>query len=93
MNAITTGTSSAKITSITVTRASGAPRVEDLPPGLRGLQAPPNPDAGAESFSLGAGGTLRSLLDKHRWNKTRAAAELGVGRPTFLKRLKDAGIE
>jgi hypothetical protein len=27
VNAITTGTSSAKITSITVTRASGAPRV------------------------------------------------------------------
>jgi two-component system, NtrC family, response regulator AtoC len=77
---------------LVIQTASGAPRVEDLPPGLRGLQAPPSQDA-AEPFSVGGGSTLRSLLDKHRWNKTRAAAELGVSRPTFLKRLKDAGIE
>jgi DNA-binding NtrC family response regulator len=37
--------------------------------------------------------TLMALLDKHRWNKTKAAAELGVSRPTFLKRLREAGID
>ncbi|HXB97385.1 MAG TPA: helix-turn-helix domain-containing protein [bacterium] len=37
--------------------------------------------------------SLQSLLERHRWNKTKAAAELGVSRPTFLKRLKEAGIE
>ena len=36
---------------------------------------------------------LLALLEKHRWNKTRAAAELGVSRPTFLKRLKEAGVD
>jgi DNA-binding NtrC family response regulator len=35
---------------------------------------------------------LQFLLEKHRWNKTRAAAELGVSRPTFLKRLKAVGL-
>ena len=78
---------------LVIQTASGAPRVEDLPPGLRGLQAPPSQEAATDAFSMGSGSTLRSLLDKHRWNKTRAAAELGVSRPTFLKRLKDAGIE
>ena len=78
---------------LVIQTSSGAPRVEDLPPGLRGLD--PIVTATQSLGSDGAEGQLqlRALLDKHRWNKTRAAAEMGVSRPTFLKRLKDAGIE
>jgi two-component system response regulator AtoC len=77
---------------LVIQTSSGAPQVNDLPPGLRSLDADPKPGAafGPHADSLTG---LRALLEKHRWNKTRAAAEMGVSRPTFLKRLKDAGVE
>jgi DNA-binding NtrC family response regulator len=79
---------------LVIQTSSGAPRIEDLPPGLRGLDPLPKPaPLPGQSPNGDAGLTLRALLEKHRWNKTRAAAEMGVSRPTFLKRLKDAGIE
>jgi transcriptional regulator of acetoin/glycerol metabolism len=36
---------------------------------------------------------MRLLLEKHRWNKSRAAIEYGVSRPTFLKTLKRLGLQ
>jgi DNA-binding NtrC family response regulator len=76
---------------LVIQTGSGAPKVEDLPPGLRSLEPiKPSPSA---SGSQDAQPYLRELLERHRWNKTRAAAEMGVSRPTFLKRLKDAGVE
>ena len=77
---------------LVIQTSSGAPRVADLPPGLRGLDPIQMPSPAAIEGQEGQQ-HLRALLDKHRWNKTRAAAEMGVSRPTFLKRLKDAGIE
>jgi len=50
--------------------------------------SPPDPAPDGEA-RIG----LQALLDKHRWNKTKAAEELGVSRPTFLKRLKEAGLQ
>ena len=36
---------------------------------------------------------LKNLMQKHRWNKSQAALEMGVSRPTFLKMLKKAGLQ
>jgi two-component system response regulator AtoC len=71
-----------------------APGLEHLPAEIRGspAQAAPLPAASA-SAAPAQQASLQALLERHRWNKTRAAAELGVSRPTFLKRLKEAGIE
>jgi DNA-binding NtrC family response regulator len=35
---------------------------------------------------------LQALLRRHRGDKSKAAAELGVSRPTFYRRLKQAGL-
>ena len=70
-----------------------APGLEHLPAEIRGPQAPAPPAAPAAPAVPPQQASLQSLLERHRWNKTKAAAELGVSRPTFLKRLKEAGIE
>ena len=90
---------------LVIQRSVGAPTVDDLPAELlnlapkapsvgrletvpmAGLETGPSPAPPSESRAR-----LQSLLEKHRWNKTRAAAELGISRPTFLKRLKAAGL-
>ncbi len=36
---------------------------------------------------------LIQLLEKHRWNKTKVAKELGVNRSTVWRRLKILGID
>ena len=78
---------------LVIQTGNGAPRVEDLPPGLRSLEQAPVQTGITSNSRADSQSSLRALLDKHRWNKTRAAAEMGVSRPTFLKRLKDSGIE
>lgn len=45
---------------------------------------PPPADSGAE---------LRVVLSKNRWNKTLAARELGIGRTTLWRRMKELGLE
>jgi two-component system response regulator AtoC len=72
-----------------------APGVEHLPAEIRGPQALAAPAAAASTTAAVPPQTspLQALLERHRWNKTKAALELGVSRPTFLKRLKEAGIE
>ena len=34
-----------------------------------------------------------ALLDKHRWNKTKVAKELGIGRTTLWRKLIELGLE
>jgi DNA-binding NtrC family response regulator len=77
-----------------------APALEHLPVELRSgapAAAPGPRPSGAGAMAAAASppqrAQLLALLDRHRWNKTKAAAELGVSRPTFLKRLKEAGVE
>ena len=36
---------------------------------------------------------LVQLLEQHRWNKTRVAKELGIGRSTLWRKLKKLGVE
>jgi two-component system, NtrC family, response regulator AtoC len=77
------------------------PTLDALPAEIRPLAPSPPPSAApaAAAPTPGAAGNgssrerLMGLLDKHRWNKSKAAEELGVSRPTFLKRLREAGIE
>lgn len=45
---------------------------------------PSHPDSGAE---------LRGVLSKNRWNKTLAARELGIGRTTLWRRMKELGLK
>jgi len=35
---------------------------------------------------------LMNLLEKHRWNRSRVAAELGIGRTTLWRKLKTLGL-
>jgi DNA-binding NtrC family response regulator len=85
---------------VVIQRPVGVPHLEDLPaevlgaasktaPGeyLRPAESTPSPEAGAQGLSL------RALLEKHHWNKSRVALELGISRPTLLKRLKSLGLE
>jgi two-component system response regulator AtoC len=78
---------------LVIQTSAGAPRVEDLPPSLRTPEqnAPAHAWAGRPRQENAE--ALKALLEKHRWNRTKAALELGVSRPTFLKRLKEAGVE
>ncbi|MBD3287746.1 PAS domain S-box protein [candidate division KSB1 bacterium] len=36
---------------------------------------------------------IRQMLEKHRWNKTRVAKELGIGRSTLWRKIKQLDIE
>ena len=36
---------------------------------------------------------IKSVLSKYRWNKTLAARELGIGRTTLWRRMKQLGLE
>jgi two-component system response regulator AtoC len=62
--------------------SSALPQSDPLP----AAAALAHPEAGSKE-------ALQALLDKHRWNKTRVALELGVSRPTLLKRLKEFGLD
>jgi PAS domain S-box-containing protein len=41
-----------------------------------------------DSFSQESTSDLIALLEKHKWNKTKAAKELGIGRTTLWRKLK-----
>jgi two-component system response regulator HydG len=70
-----------------VIRAAGPQLKEvDLPPEVFEERSSGGP-LGQETKAM------RLLLEKHRWNKSRAAVEYGVSRPTFLKILKRLGLQ
>jgi DNA-binding NtrC family response regulator len=75
-----------------------SPSLEHLPVELRGATRPAIALKSPAAVAAGPGpaapqrAQLLALLERHRWNKTKAASELGVSRPTFLKRLKESGI-
>lgn len=67
-------------------------QVEKLPPKIRQ----------AATLSATPGGTklpgqdeieILQLLNKHQWNKTKVAKELGVGRTTLWRKMKAMGLE
>lgn len=54
------------------------------------ISAPLN-SAAATTDELNAS-VLLDVLEKHRWNKSRAAKELGMGRTTLWRKLKQLGL-
>ena len=49
--------------------------------------------AGPERFGNGDVTQLLNLLEKHHWNKSKVAEELGIGRTTLWRKLKKIGID
>jgi transcriptional regulator of acetoin/glycerol metabolism len=79
-----------------ILQGSGPPSLEALPAELRNASPAARsaaPAAVPAKASAANADSLLALLQKHRWNKSKAAQELGVSRPTFLKRLREAGID
>jgi transcriptional regulator with PAS, ATPase and Fis domain len=72
---------------------------EDLPPHVLGERLPaatPAPDTAARSLGPLQGAesiVIRETLDRHRGNRTRAAADLGVSRNTLWRKMRLYGIE
>lgn len=58
-------------------------RLAKLPPLLSGRNAPCSIRAAAAPST-----SLESVLEKHHWNRSKAAAELGIGRTTLWRRMK-----
>lgn len=47
-----------------------------------------------ENFSYQDEAThIRRMLEKHRWNRSRVASELGIGRTTLWRKIKSYGLE
>ena len=64
-----------------------------LPANIKYLASSNNNAHYISSSPLSKKTELISLLEKHHWNKTKAAQELKIGRTTLWRRLKDLGIE
>lgn len=46
-----------------------------------------------KSFKTENAASLLSLLEKHKWNKTKVAKELGIGRTTLWRMMKQLNLE
>jgi transcriptional regulator of acetoin/glycerol metabolism len=76
-------------------------QIEDLPPELRGAEAPPpQGDAAARRAVPPAENPpdpeserIVKALAAHRWNRNRAAKAIGVSRSTLWRRMRELGIE
>ncbi len=62
-----------------------------LPPKIR--QAVPNSALKVADVSGKKEIELLQLLQKHKWNKTLVAQELGIGRTTLWRRMKNMGLD
>ncbi len=59
----------------------------DLPPHFGGIRRALDGDGATDSREQ-----LREVLERHGWNRTRAAQALGISRVTLWKRLKACGL-
>ena len=59
----------------------------DLPPHFGGIRR-----AIDKEGATGSREQLREVLERHGWNRTRAAQALGISRVTLWKRLKACGL-
>ena len=60
-------------------------RLENLPPSIRSTYDKKKP---VTEFKQDNPSELLQLLEKHKWNKTKVAEELGIGRTTLWRMLK-----
>ena len=61
-------------------------KLENLPSGIKPTL---NQDKPVEEFKRDNPSDLIQLLEKHKWNKTKVAEELGIGRTTLWRMLKN----
>jgi len=61
-------------------------QLENLPSSIKSAFETRKP---AEEFKRESPSELLQLLEKHRWNKTKVAEELGIGRTTLWRMLKN----
>ncbi len=61
-------------------------KLENLPSGIKSTL---NQDKPVEEFKRDNPSELIQLLEKHKWNKTKVAEELGIGRTTLWRMLKN----
>jgi len=64
--------------------------IENLPSGIKSFQKSHKP---ATVFKRENTSELIQLLEKHKWNKTKVAEELGIGRTTLWRLLKKSKNE
>ena len=65
--------------------------VENLPPSFR-KNLVINPDEATKEVKNDNVANLVKLLNKHQWNKTKVAQELGIGRTTLWRMLKNLSL-
>ena len=65
-------------------------KLQNLPSGIKSTL---NQDKPVEEFKRDNPSELILLLEKHKWNKTRVAEELGIGRTTLWRMLKNINID
>jgi transcriptional regulator of acetoin/glycerol metabolism len=71
----------------------GELRLAHLPPDVRAAPSAPAPGpVDAADPGDGQRGALVAALERAGWNRTRAAAALGVSRVTLWKRMKRHGL-
>ncbi|GAB4365546.1 MAG: sigma 54-interacting transcriptional regulator [Calditrichia bacterium] len=63
-------------------------RAEKLPPSIRSF-APVSP---VSAYSESEAFQIQRLLEKHQWNKTKVAKELGMGRTTLWRKMRQYGL-
>jgi PAS domain S-box-containing protein len=65
-------------------------KLENLPSGIKSTL---NQDKPVEEFQRDNPSELIQLLEKHKWNKTKVAEELGIGRTTLWRMLKNINYD
>ncbi len=65
-------------------------KLENLPSGIKSTL---NQDKPVEEFKRDNPSELIQLLEKHKWNKTKVAEELGIGRTTLWRMLKNINYD
>ena len=65
-------------------------KLQNLPSGIKSTL---NQDKPVEEFKRDNPSELILLLEKHKWNKTRVAEELGIGRTTLWRMLKNINFD
>ena len=75
----------------------GAIRIEHLPPDVLTARMPLQPERKGEATNRPEGSLSRealvAALDEARWNKTRAARDLGVSRTTLYRKMEEFGLD
>ncbi len=72
----------------------GGIRLDDLPPEITEEMAAPGP-AGLRQVVRGSAeerALLAEVLEATGWNRTRAAAKLGIDRTTLWRKIKEHGL-